>query len=150
MSSAPHSASRCSAASRHRSTRATSTTRSPKIPAAARGTASSSIAGALQVAEKLPARAGAAFATAAQTAFVDGIHVAAIFGVALAIVAALVTRKFLPRTVADVGPMHSGVEALENAAEFGLGGAMPVFPDATPAAAAGTTTGAAVNASAPS
>jgi len=27
--------------------------------------------------------------------------------------------------------MHSGVEALENAAEFGLGGAMPVFPDAS-------------------
>ena len=99
-----------------------------KIPASARGTASSSIAGALQVAEKLPARAGAAFATAAQTAFVDGIHVAAMFGVALAIVAALVTRKFLPRAVADVGPMHSGVEALENAAEFGVGGAMPVFP----------------------
>ena len=101
-----------------------------KIPAAARGTASQSIAGALQVAEKLPPRAGAAFATAAQTAFVDGIHVAALFGVALAIVAALVTRKYLPRTVADVGPMHSGIEALENAAEFGLGGAMPVFPDA--------------------
>jgi EmrB/QacA subfamily drug resistance transporter len=103
-----------------------------KIPAAARGTASSSIAGALQVAEKLPARAGAAFATAAQTAFVDGIHVAALFGVGLAIVAALVTRRYLPRTVADVGPMHSAVEALENAAEFGLGGAMPVFPDAAP------------------
>jgi Na+/melibiose symporter-like transporter len=102
-----------------------------KIPAAARGTASSSIAGALQVAEKLPPRAGAAFATAAQTAFVDGIHVAAAFGVILAIVAALVTRRFLPRSVAHVGPMHSGVEALENAAEFGLGGAMPVFPDAS-------------------
>ncbi len=40
------------------------------------------------------------------------------------------TRKFLPRTVADVGPMHSGVEALENAAELGIGGAMPVFADA--------------------
>ena len=76
-SSAPRSASRCSAASPRRSTRATSTTRSTRSPAAARGTASSSIAGALQVAEKLPPRAGAAFATAAQTAFVDGIHVAA-------------------------------------------------------------------------
>jgi Na+/melibiose symporter-like transporter len=103
------------------------------IPAAARGTASSSIAGALQVAEQLPARTGAAFATAAQTAFVDGIHVAATFGVVLAIVAALVTRRFLPHSVAPVGPMHSAVEALENAAEFGIGGAMPVFPDAAPA-----------------
>jgi hypothetical protein len=25
--------------------------------------------------------------------------------------------------------MHSGIEALENAAELGIGGAMPVFPD---------------------
>jgi hypothetical protein len=25
--------------------------------------------------------------------------------------------------------MHSPVEALENAAEFGIGGTMPVFPD---------------------
>src|SRR3954452_4614242 len=48
-----------------------------KIPASARGTASSPTAGALPVAEKLPARAGTAFAIAAQTAFVDGIHVAA-------------------------------------------------------------------------
>jgi hypothetical protein len=100
-----------------------------RIPAAARGTASSSIAGALEIAEQLPGRTGTAFATAAQTAFVDGIHVAATFGVVLAIVAALVTRRFLPRTVAPIGPMHSGVEALENAAELGLGGAMPVFPD---------------------
>ena len=100
-----------------------------KIPASARGTASASIAGALQVAERLPGNVGHTFATAAQTAFVDGIHVAAMFGVGLAIVAALVTRRFLPRSVAPVGPMHSAVEALENAAEFGLGGAMPIFPD---------------------
>jgi hypothetical protein len=25
--------------------------------------------------------------------------------------------------------MHSAIEALENAAELGIGGAMPVFPD---------------------
>jgi hypothetical protein len=103
-----------------------------KIPSAARGTASSSIAGALQVAQKLPARTGAAFATAAQTAFVDGIHVAALFGVGLAIVAAMVTRRFLPRSVAPIGPMHSALEALENAAELGLGGALPLFPDHDP------------------
>jgi Na+/melibiose symporter-like transporter len=111
-----------------------------KIPASARETASSSIAGALQIAEKLPGRTGTAFATAAQTAFVDGIHVAATFGVILAIVAALVTRRFLPRQVAPVGPMHSGMEALENAAEFGLGGAMPVFPDTTPTSPASPAT----------
>jgi EmrB/QacA subfamily drug resistance transporter len=120
-----------------------------KIPPSVRGTASSSIAGALQVAEKLPARAGAAFATAAQTAFVDGIHVAALFGVVLAIVAALVTRKFLPRTVAPIGPMHSALEALENAAEFGVGGAMPVFPDTASSADAHEGDPAVVTASAP-
>jgi hypothetical protein len=99
------------------------------VPASARDVASSSIAGALQVAERLPAGVGNTFATAAQTAFVDGIHVAAMFGVALALVAALVTRRFLPRSVAPIGPMHSAVEALENAAELGLGGAMPLFPE---------------------
>jgi MFS transporter, DHA2 family, integral membrane protein len=100
-----------------------------KLPAGARNTASASIAGALQVAGRLPGDAGHTLATAAQQAFVDGIHLAATFGVALAIVAALVTRRFLPRSVAPIGPMHSAVEALENAAEFGVGGAMPVFPD---------------------
>jgi hypothetical protein len=51
------------------------------------------------------------------------------FGVVLAIAASFLTRRFLPRTVSHTGAMHSGVEALENAAEFGIGGAMPVFPD---------------------
>jgi len=69
------------------------------------------------------------FVTAARTAFVDGIHVAAIFGVALALIASFLTRRFLPRHLAQTGAMHSPVEALENAAEFGIGGAMPVFPD---------------------
>jgi EmrB/QacA subfamily drug resistance transporter len=100
-----------------------------KLPAAARGPASASIAGALEVAGHLPARAGHALAVASQIAFVDGIHLAAGFGVVLAIVAGLVTRRFLPRSVAPIGPMHSAVEALENAAELGLGGALPVFPD---------------------
>jgi hypothetical protein len=67
--------------------------------------------------------------TAARTAFVDGIHVAAIFGVALAVIASFLTLRFLPRHLKQTGAMHSPVEALENAAEFGIGGAMPVFPD---------------------
>ena len=48
-----------------------------------RVTAGSSLAGALHAADKLPAGAAGVFVTAARTAFVDGIHVAAIFGVAL-------------------------------------------------------------------
>jgi EmrB/QacA subfamily drug resistance transporter len=99
------------------------------LPASARSAASSSIAGALAAAHHLPGAAGDAFATVARTAFVDGIHLAAMFGVVLAIVAAFLTRRFLPRTVSHHGAMHSGLEALENAAEFGIGGALPVFPD---------------------
>ena len=76
-----------------------------------------------------PVRPPTRFATVARTAFVDGIHLAAMFGVVLAVVAALLTRRFLPRDVAPTGAMHSPVEALENAAEFGIGGAMPVFAD---------------------
>ena len=51
------------------------------------------------------------------------------FGVVLAVVAAILTRRFLPREVTPTGPMQSPIEALENAAEFGIGGAMPVFAD---------------------
>jgi Na+/melibiose symporter-like transporter len=99
------------------------------LPPSARHAASESIAGALEAAHHLPGAAAAAFTTVAQTAFVDGIHLAAMFGVVLAIAASFLTRRFLPRTVSHTGAMHSGVEALENAAEFGIGGAMPVFPD---------------------
>ena len=100
-----------------------------KLPASTRDAAQSSLAGALAAAHQLPAAAAETFTTVARTAFVDGIHLAAMFGVALAIVAAILTRRFLPRTVAHTGAMHSPVEALENAAEFGIGGALPVFAD---------------------
>ena len=77
----------------------------------------------------MPTAASDALAGAARTAFVDGIHLAAIFGVVLALVAAFLTRRFLPHSVAPTGAMHSPIDALENAAEFGIGGAMPVFAD---------------------
>ena len=102
------------------------------IPAAARGAASSSIAGALQVAEKLPAARGRRVRAPrrrppSSTASTSPRSSAS-------------SSRSSPRSspagsspaaVADVGPMHSAVEALENAAEFGIGGAMPVFPDAS-------------------
>jgi EmrB/QacA subfamily drug resistance transporter len=100
-----------------------------RVPAGARDAASASIAGALQVAEHLPAGIADVLVPAARSAFVDGIRVSAVFGVVLAIIAAVLARRFLPRTIEPVGPMHSAVEALENAAELGLGGAMPLFPD---------------------
>jgi EmrB/QacA subfamily drug resistance transporter len=121
-----------------------------KVPGSARAAASSSLAGALHVAERLPTAASDALTHAARIAFVDGIHLAAVFGVILSIVASLLTRKFLPHTLAQTGALHSPLEALENAAEFGIGGAMPVFaddphapattPHATEHSPAGTTT----------
>jgi EmrB/QacA subfamily drug resistance transporter len=100
-----------------------------QLPASARDAARSSLAGALAAADQLPGAAADTFTTFARTAFVDGIHLAAMFGVVLAVVAAILTRRFLPREVTPTGPMHSPIEALENAAEFGIGGAMPVFAD---------------------
>jgi Na+/melibiose symporter-like transporter len=100
-----------------------------KVPGSARAAASSSLAGALHVADKLPHAAGDLLTAAARTAFVDGIHLAAVFGIALAIVASLLTRRFLPHSLTPTGALHSPLEALENAAEFGIGGAMPVFAD---------------------
>ena len=100
-----------------------------QVPGSARAAASSSLAGALHVAERLPPAASDALTHAARVAFVDGIHLAAVFGIALAILASFLTRRFLPHSLAQSGAMHSPLEALENAAEFGLGGAMPVFAD---------------------
>jgi EmrB/QacA subfamily drug resistance transporter len=98
------------------------------LPAAARASAGSSIAGALHAAAQLPGPAGRLFELTARTAFVDGIHVAALFGVGLAIIAAVLTTRYLPRHLTD-GALHSPVDALEDVAELGLGGAPPLFDD---------------------
>lgn len=100
-----------------------------RIPPSLRSDASASLAGALEVAARLPGAAGTAFAHAAQQAFVDGIHTASFLGGSLALVAAFVTFRFLPRRISPEGAMHSPHEALENVAELGLGGVMPVFDD---------------------
>jgi EmrB/QacA subfamily drug resistance transporter len=99
------------------------------VPRSARGSASSSIAGALHVAGTLSGAAADALVHAARVAFVDGIHVAALFGVALAVIAAVVTTRLLPRTLPAEGAMHSPIDALEEIAELGLGGVPPLFSD---------------------
>ncbi|MFI5054011.1 MAG: MFS transporter [Acidimicrobiia bacterium] len=109
------------------------------LPTSSRASASSSIAGALHAAGSLAGPAGEALVHAARTAFVDGIHVAALFGVALAVIAAVLTTRFLPRTLAAEGALGSPVNALEDVAELGLGGVPPLFaPDAPHAAPDGT------------
>jgi EmrB/QacA subfamily drug resistance transporter len=100
-----------------------------KLPPGARNAAETSLAGALEVAHRLPARLGDAFATSSQIAFTDGIHFAAAVGIVLSLGAALITYRFLPRSIEPRGPLHSPFDALENAAEFGIGGTLPVFAD---------------------
>jgi EmrB/QacA subfamily drug resistance transporter len=68
-----------------------------QLPHAAQTQANGSLAGALQVAASLPARAGEELASAAQHAFIDGVHLAALVGVLLAATAAAVVLRFLPR-----------------------------------------------------
>jgi hypothetical protein len=95
----------------------------------AKGEASTSIAGALHVAASLPAEAGHALATSAQSAFVDGIHLAVSVGALLAVVSAGIVWRKLPHSLVPQGALHGPVEGLEEAATLGLGGVPPVFAD---------------------
>jgi Na+/melibiose symporter-like transporter len=99
------------------------------LPAASRSAASSSITGALDAAKTLPASAAHAFDLLARTAFLDGMRVAGVFGAVLALIAAVVTVRYLPRSLPDEGALHSPVDAMENVAELGLGGVSPIFAD---------------------
>jgi len=102
------------------------------LSGAQRSVAESSLAGALDVAGHLPTAAGQALSTGAQEVFVGGIHLAVTVGAILAAVAAAIVLKYLPRNVGDEGAMHGAVESMEEAAELGLGGTPPIFPDDRP------------------
>jgi EmrB/QacA subfamily drug resistance transporter len=67
------------------------------MPHSVQTQATGSLAGALQAASTLPGRAGEALASGAQHAFIDGLHLAATVGVVLAVAAAVVVLRFLPR-----------------------------------------------------
>jgi Na+/melibiose symporter-like transporter len=95
----------------------------------AKSQASTSIAGALHVAASLPAQAGQALASSAQSAFVDGIHLAVLVGAILASVSAVIVWRKLPHSLVPQGALHGPVEGLEEAATLGLGGVPPVFAD---------------------
>ena len=96
------------------------------LDGAQRATVRGSLAGADEVASALPAPAGHSLRTAAEGAFVGGIHLAVTVGGIAALVAAGIVLKFLPRSVVHEGAMHSGVESLEATAELVTGGAMPM------------------------
>ena len=96
------------------------------LTGAQQATVRGSLAGADQVAATLPGAAGQALRTAAQDAFVGGIHLAVTVGAVAALVAAAVVLKFLPRHAEHQGAVHSSIEALEATAELVTGGAMPI------------------------
>ena len=86
---------------------------------AARATARSSLAGALQVAGTLPRAAGAALARTADLAFVDGFHLAGIVGAVLAALSAVIVVRYLPRRLTqsdDAPPIDLDLEELALAA----------------------------------
>lgn len=82
---------------------------------AARATARSSLAGALQVAGTLPRAAGVALARTADLSFVSGFHLAGVVGAALAALSAVIVVRYLPRRLTqsdDAAPMDLDLEEL--------------------------------------
>jgi EmrB/QacA subfamily drug resistance transporter len=100
---------------------------SPAVQATARTT----LADALHAASQIPGAAGKALATGSQVSFVDGIHFAVTVGSILALIAAVTVYRYLPRDLANESELHGPVEAMEQAAEFGIAGVPPyTAPDA--------------------
>ncbi|HMC08929.1 MAG TPA: MFS transporter [Actinomycetota bacterium] len=95
---------------------------------AARATAQSSLAGALQVAGSLPRTAGAALATRADRAFVDGFHLAGIVGAVLAAASAVIVACYLPRRVshAEAQPAPVDVDLVATVPDYPEDEAEPV------------------------
>jgi len=104
------------------------------LPLAARQKARTSLADAIAVANKLPKAAGRALTVGSQHAFLDGIHLAVLAGAILAMVSAVTVLRYLPEDLSHDGAGHGAAEAMEDAAELGIGGAPPVFADAPGAA----------------
>jgi EmrB/QacA subfamily drug resistance transporter len=91
--------------------------------------ARTSIAGALDVASRLPAGAAKVLTTAADNAFVDGIHLAVTVGAILALISSFIVYRFLPHSLVQEGAVRGPIESLEDAAELGIAGVPPLFAD---------------------
>ncbi len=92
-------------------------------------TASASLGAALQTAARLPQDLAGPLVSAAEQAFVNGIHIAAFTGSLLCAGAALAVLKFMPHQIEQHGAMHDAVSSAEDMAELGIGGVLPVFAD---------------------
>jgi Na+/melibiose symporter-like transporter len=95
-----------------------------------RAAARTSLGSAIETAHRIGGRAGERLLSGAQHAFVSGIHTAALGGSALALIAALTVLRFLPRQIAQHGAERSAVSAMEETAELGVAGVLPVIADA--------------------
>ncbi len=98
---------------------------SPADQAAAR----TSLGSALQAASHLPSDVAAQLSSAADQAFVSGLHWAALTGAALAACAAFLVFRFLPHHIAQHGALESATSSAEDVAELALAGVPPVFAD---------------------
>jgi MFS transporter, DHA2 family, integral membrane protein len=99
------------------------------LPVATQEAARTSLADALEAAAALPGRAGELLHDGAQQAFLSGTHLAVTIGAMLAFAAAIIVLRYLPRHLAPEGAMHGAAQAVEDAAELGLAGVPPLFPD---------------------
>jgi EmrB/QacA subfamily drug resistance transporter len=99
------------------------------LPAATRSAARTSLADALAATTRLPSAAGQTLRAGIERAFLDGVHLAVTVGAALALCAAAIVLRFLPRQLPTDTSLHGAVEAMEDTAELGLAGVMPAFAD---------------------
>ena len=88
-----------------------------------------SLGTALQAASHLPSDVAARVTSAADHAFVSGLHFAAFTGACLAAIAACLVYRLLPSDIAQHGAARGPVEAAEDIAELALAGVPPVFAD---------------------
>jgi hypothetical protein len=98
---------------------------SPADQASAR----TSLGSALDTATHLSHDVATRLTSAADHAFVTGVHYAAYTGAFLAACAAYLVYRFLPREIEQHGATAGPVQAAENVAEMALAGVSPVFAD---------------------
>jgi hypothetical protein len=99
------------------------------LSAADQAAARTSLGSALETASHLPTDVAAKVTSAAEHAFVSGVHYASFSGAVLAACASVLVWRFLPAKIAQHGATHGPVEAMEDVAELALAGTPPVFAD---------------------
>jgi hypothetical protein len=98
------------------------------LPAAADERAGSSLAGAVQAATRLSDTDARRLIENAQQAFVDSMHVAALVGGGLAIIAVVAAFRFLPDELPEEGALSGPLHSFEVSVQL-LGGMIPATGD---------------------